>query len=67
MGWVFVGGSLEKEGLYIYIYMTDLCCCMSEINTTLYSNCSPIKNCKKKKAQFTKESREMLTKQTEVK
>ena len=29
------GGKEAQEGGYIYIVMTDLCCCMAETNTTL--------------------------------
>ena len=36
------GGKEAQEGGYIV--MTDLCCCMAETNTTLYSHYPPIKN-----------------------
>ena len=36
LGWER-GGSLKRDGIYIYVYltMTDLCCCMAEANTTM--------------------------------
>ena len=42
-------GKEVQEGGDICILMTDLCCCMAETNTTLYSNYSPIKNKLKKR------------------
>lgn len=42
MGWG--GGGMRPEGGNICVHIADGRCCIAEINTTLYSNYSPIKN-----------------------
>ena len=52
--------------MYIYIIMTDLCCCTAETSKTLYSNYPPMKNFlrkwrKKKQKSSIKETIEKKT------
>ena len=37
LGWER-GGSLKRDGIYVYITMTDLHCCMAETHTTMKTN-----------------------------
>ena len=42
VGWG-IGGRLKREGIYIYIHITDSRGCTGEANTTLQSNYTPNK------------------------